>query len=383
MTIALRHILGNRRMAAITALSVALAVGVIVLMMGLMSGFQDELITSTIEKNPHILIEPKEDEQYIRLYHTLHAAVWQEPQVSAASSRLSGKAAAKYRDKVVGVSFIGVIPGDEDGLMQISEKIRSGNFDELRYRKYSAFIGYKLAEELKVRQGGEITVQRGNRSMKLQVAGLIETGTASDQSLVYIPIKTAQLLIGEGDVVTEVGIKLHDIYDAPVISSDLKGRTTYTVIDWIEQNKDLLDVIETQSKFAVIFYILIFVIAGFGIANTMIMIITRRTKEIGILMAMGARRSSIMKIFLIESVILGPPGAVIGSAMAYLAARLIMLYPIELPSEIYRVSRMTISMRPEFFLYAVAFALAINFFAGLYPSWKASRMNPVEAIASA
>jgi ABC-type lipoprotein release transport system permease subunit len=145
---------------------------------------------------------------------------------------------------------------------------------------------------------------------------------------------------------------------------------------------DILKLIQTQSYFSVIFYILIFAIAGFGIANTMIMIITRRTKEIGILMAMGANRRSILKIFIMESLILAPPSAVFGSLLAFLAARLIMSYNIELPSEIYRVSKLTVSMKPEFFVYAMIFAIVVNFMAGLYPAWKASRMDPVEAIGS-
>jgi lipoprotein-releasing system permease protein len=114
----------------------------------------------------------------------------------------------------------------------------------------------------------------------------------------------------------------------------------------------------------------------------MIMIISRKTKEIGILMTMGATRRSILKIFMLESLILAPPSALFGSVLAFLAARLIMSYNIELPSEIYMVSRMTVSIKPEFFLYAVIFALIINFVAGLYPAWKASMMDPVEAIGS-
>ena len=110
------------------------------------------------------------------------------------------------------------------------------------------------------------------------------------------------------------------------------------------------------------------------------MIISRRTKEIGILMAMGATRWSILKIFLLESLILAPPAALLGSILAYLAANIIMSYDIELPSEIYMVSRMTVVIRPEFFIYAMLFALLVNFVAGMYPAWKASKMDPVEAI---
>jgi ABC-type lipoprotein release transport system permease subunit len=193
----------------------------------------------------------------------------------------------------------------------------------------------------------------------------------------------AQDLIEMGDVVSEVDAKVADIYQVSLITTDLNRRFAYDSKSWQDMNADILNLIETQRVFAWIFYLLIFAIAGFGIANTMIMIVSRRTREIGILMAMGATRWSILKIFILESLILAPPSALMGGILAYLSAQLIMSYEIELPSEIYMISKMTISMKPEFFVWAVGIALTVNFVAGLYPAWKASRMDPVVAIGSA
>jgi lipoprotein-releasing system permease protein len=266
--------------------------------------------------------------------------------------------------------------------MKVQKDIVIGNFQDLQSRKLSAFMGTKLAEELKLQLEDDFILARGNISMRLRVAGLFETGSAKDKSLVYIPLATAQDLVGKGDVVSEVDVRIKDIYQAPYIVSDLNSRFRYQSKSWQDMNADILKLIQTQSFFSWIFYLLIFIIAGFGIANTMIMIISRRTKEIGILMAMGATRWSILKIFMLESLILAPPAALLGSILAFLAARLIMSYDIQLPSEIYMVSRMNITMKPEFFIYAIVFALTVNFVAGLYPAWKASRMDPVEAIGS-
>jgi lipoprotein-releasing system permease protein len=381
-SIAQRHILRNPKMALFTIAAVTLAVAIIVVLMGLMSGFQDEIIKTTVENNPHIYVQPKEDEKYVYLYRTISVILWKYPGVEAVSSRLNGKAAAKYKDLVRGVDFMGVDPADEDRLMEVQKDTVFGNFADLRSRKYSAVIGTKLAAELKLHPGDDFLLVRGNKSVKLKVAGLFETGTAEDKMLVYIPRATAQDLLGRGDVVSEVDAKVYDIYQAPYIAADLKSQFRYQIKSWEDVDADILNLIQTQSFFSIILYILIFAIAGFGIANTMIMIITRRTKEIGILMAMGATRRSILKIFMMESLILAPPSAVLGSVLAYVAALVIMSYNIELPSEIYVVSRMTVSMKPEFFLKAIGFAILINFVAGLYPAWKASRMDPVEAIGS-
>jgi lipoprotein-releasing system permease protein len=381
-TIAQKHILRNPKMAFFTVAAVTLAVAVIVVLMGLMSGFEDEVITTTVENNPHIYVQPKEDEKYIYLYRTVSAILWKYPEVKAVSARLAGKAAAKYKDKVRGVEILGVDPDQEDRLMNVQKDIIIGSFLDLNSRKYAAFMGSTLADELELHPEDDFILTRGNKSIRLKVAGLFETGSVKDKSLIYIPLTTAQELVGKGDVVSEVDARVSDIYHAPYITADLRNQFRYQSKSWEDMNADILKLIQTQSSFSFIFYILIFLIAGFGIANTMIMIISRKTKEIGILMAMGATRRSILKIFMLESLILAPPSALFGSVLAYLAARLIMSYNIELPSEIYMVSRMTVSIKPEFFLYAVIFALIINFVAGLYPAWKASMMDPVEAIGS-
>ena len=111
-----------------------------------------------------------------------------------------------------------------------------------------------------------------------------------DKSLIYIPLTTAQDLVEKGDVVSEVDARVSDIYQAPYITADLRNQFQYQSKSWQDMNADILELIQTQKYFSLIFYILIFLIAGFGIANTMIMIISRKTKEIGILMAMGATR---------------------------------------------------------------------------------------------
>jgi lipoprotein-releasing system permease protein len=383
LTVARRHIFRNPRMAFFTVLSVALAVAIIVVMMGMMEGFKGDIINSTVENNPHVRVDPKEDEKFIRLYRTLSEMIRESPGVEAVSARLKGNAAARHKDKVRGVSFIGVDPEDEAGLMKVGRDVKAGDFMDLKSWRLSAFLGVKLAQDLHLEPEESFYLVRQNKSLTLKVAGLIETGTGADQSLVYLPLKTAQEITGKGDVVSEVGVRISDIYQAKVIASELNGRTRYQARSWQDLNADLLKVIETQSWFALVFYVLIFAIAGFGIANTMIMIITRRTKEVGILMAMGASQRSIMRIFILESVIMSPPAAALGCALGWLTAKLIMAYPIELPTEIYRVSRMTVAMKPELFLYAVVFAVLVNFVAGIYPAWRASKLDPVEAIATA
>jgi lipoprotein-releasing system permease protein len=382
ITVARKHISSDPRMVLFALLSVSLSIGVIVIMMGLMEGYREDIIKSTVENNPHLVVEPKEDEDYINLYRTLSGLVYSYPQVEAVSPRLLGKAGAKYKDKVRGVSIIGADPLREDPLMRVQQDMVWGSYFDLVYKRRGAVVGTKLAEELKLRPDDQFSLVMQNRWMKVKVVGLIQTGTGSDQTLVYLPLKTAQELMNKSDVVSEIGARLSDIYSAPAVAKDINSRTRYQAQSWEDQNRDILEVLDTQDTVMILFYLLIFIIAGLGVANTMIMTVTRRTREIGILMAMGATRLSIMKIFLAESLILGPPAAVLGCGLAYATAKLIEAYPIEVPSDIYVVSRMTVLLTPESFIYAVLFSLSINFLAGLYPAHRASRLDPVEAIAS-
>jgi lipoprotein-releasing system permease protein len=382
LDIAKKHISSDPKMVLFTVLAVALAIGVIVVMMGINEGYKSDLVNSLVENNPHLIVSPKENEDYITLYRTLSRIIHSYPQVEAVSPRILGKAGAKHKDLVRGASFIGANPEEENLLQNVQKDMIWGEYDDLRFKKRGAILGTKLAEELELRPGQQFTISRQNRSFKLEVVGLIKTGTGADETLVYLSLDTAQELLDQPDVVSEVGVRLNDIYAASSISSDLNSRFAYQAQSWQEQNKDVLQVMETQKVILYIFYALIFIIAGFGVANTMIMTVTRRTKEIGILMAMGATRKAVIKIFLLESLILGPPAALLGCILAYGTAKVIEAYPVQLPSDIYQVSKLVVLLTPQSFALAVAFALAVNFLAGLYPAVRASRLDPVEAIAS-
>ena len=381
LIIARRYISSDPKMVLFSILSVALAIAVIVVLTGINEGYKSQLVESLVENNPHLTISPKENEDYITLYRTLSGIVGSYPGVEAVSPRILGRAGAKHKDKVRVVSFIGADPLKEDSLIKVQKDMVMGNYSDLIFRRHAAVLGIKLADDLELKPGDQFSLIRQNISMRLRVVGLIKTGTGSDQTLVYLPLQTAQSILGESDVVSEVGVRLYDIYSAPSIASELNTRTNYKAESWQEQNKDGLQVLETQNIILYLFISLILVIAGFGVANTMIMNVMGRTKEIGILMAMGTTRRSIVKIFLAQSLILGPPAALLGSILAYLAAKAINAYPIQMPSSDFNmVFRMTVLLTSQTYILAVIFALAINFLAGIYPAYKASKLDPVEAI---
>jgi lipoprotein-releasing system permease protein len=380
MFIARRHILANRRYTILNLLSVTIAVGVIIMSLAQNEGSRADIITTIVESSPHIIVEPKEDEDYIHLYRTLSATIRKHPGVLSVSPRLIGDGGARYKETVESVKFIGIDPDAEEAMLKVKRRMIYGNISELTFSRSSAVLGKRLAERLEAKTGDSFYLTYGDKSMKLKIAGIIEKGTDEDWSLVYIGLKTAQDLVGEGDVVSEIGTRVADIYDAPAIASDLKMTTEYNAKSWVDFSRDITKFVNLMSTIDLIFYLLMFVTSGFVIANTAIMTVIRRTREIGMLMAMGARRHSILKIFLLENLMLSPFAAILGCLLGYMGARLINCFSPQGPASLGFST--TVVLRAEFFAYAVAFAMLLSLLAGIYPAYTAARLDPVEAIAS-
>ncbi len=136
--------------------------------------------------------------------------------------------------------------------------------------------------------------------------------------------------------------------------------------------------------FVNIFYLLIYGIAGFGIANTLITIVAQRTREIGILKAMGASQKSIMVIFIFQSLVLGAIGLVLGTVLGYITIIALQNYRIEVPQEMYfGLQTLPLEVEALNFVYAAFFAFIVNILSGIYPARKASKLDPVKAIENA
>jgi lipoprotein-releasing system permease protein len=224
LDIAARHVVSNRRGTAFTLISVAIAVGIIIMSLGLTAGVRMQIVDNTVEKNPHLIISPKKGENYINMYRTLSDLVRMYPGTMAISPRLVGQGAARFRDKVEGVEFAGVIPAQEDPLMAVQESMISGNFSDLKFNSNGAVMGVTLAKNLDIRPGGDFYLSLKNQSIKLKVIGLIQKGTVKDSTLIYMPLETAQNLVGQGDIVSEIGVKLSDFTTAPAMALHMNSK---------------------------------------------------------------------------------------------------------------------------------------------------------------
>ncbi|AKB55045.1 ABC transporter permease [Methanosarcina sp. A14] len=386
LKIALRQVFSRKRQTFFAILAVALAVAVITVMMAMLSGFQGELIKSSTENNPHIVINPQDEKDgFIHLYKYNSALISEKEGVIALSPKYLGQAALEYKDNAEGISLQGVEPEAEDKVMRVSKDMIEGSFLSLTHTRNGIILGDKLAENLEVQPGDRVdAVFPGSKTTSFKVIGLIHTGTAADEVTAYARLDSLQDFFNEPGVVSTIGVRVADPYQADVISSSIEKETDLNAVSWIETNAEILNLLNTQKVFVNVFYILIYGIAGFGIANTLITIVAQRTREIGILKAMGASQKSIMIVFLFQSVILGAMGLVLGTILGYIATITLQSYKIAVPQEMYfGLQTLPLEVDPLNFVYAAFFAFIINIISGIYPARKAAKLDPVKAIESA
>lgn len=385
LKIALRQVLSRKRQTFFAILAVALAVSVITVMMAMLSGFQGELIKSSIENSPHIVINPQTEGNFIHLYRYTSTQIAEKEGVVAVSPKYLGQAALKYRNNAEGISLQGIEPDAEDTVLRVSKDVVEGDFIALSHTRYGIVLGDKLAENLGVKLGDRVdAVFPGSKTTSFNVVGLIYTGTAADEVTAYTRLDSVQDFYNEPGVVSTIGVRIADPYQADVIASSIERETGLNAVSWIEANAEILNLLNTQMALTNVFYALIYGIAGFGIANTLITIVAQRTREIGILKAMGASQKSIMAVFLFQSIILGAIGLLLGTILGYVATVALQSYRIEVPQEMYfGLQTLPLEVQPLNFVYAAFFAFIINIISGIYPARKAAQLDPVKAIESA
>jgi putative ABC transport system permease protein/lipoprotein-releasing system permease protein len=386
LKIALRQVLSRKKQTLFAILAVALAVAVITVMMAMLSGFQDELVASSIENNPHIVISPQdEEEEFIHLYRYTSSLVAEKEGVIAVSPKYLGQAALEYRDNAEGVSLQGVDPVAEDNVMRVNEDAIEGDLMTLVHTRHGILLGDQLAKNLEVHVGDKVdAVFPGSQTTSFKVVGLIHTGTSADEVTAYARIDSVQEFFNEPGVVSTIGVRVADPYQADTIAGSIERETGLDAVSWSEANAEILNLLETQMVFVNIFYLLIYGIAGFGIANTLITIVAQRTREIGILKAMGASQKSIMVVFIFQSMILGAIGLILGTVLGYIVTIALQSYKIEVPPETYfGLQTLPLEVEPLNFLYAAFFAFIVNILSGIYPARKAAKLDPVKSIESA
>ncbi|HEY4696716.1 MAG: cell division protein FtsX [Gallionellales bacterium RIFCSPHIGHO2_02_FULL_57_16] len=404
--IGLRYTRAKRRnhfisfISLISMLGMALGVLALIVVLSVMNGFQKEIRARMLGASPHL--EVVADGGRLNDWQAVMDKVARHPQVAAASPYVAGQGMLSLGQNVQGVMVRGIDPARETAITELANKIKAGALGDLRSGEFGIVLGTDLARALGVRLNDKVLLiaPQGQitpagmmpRLKQFRVVGLFEIGMAPyDNNLALINIGDAQKLFQLGDAVTGISARLRDIDLAPRVAAELQSRLPDDLFanDWTHQNSNYFRAVQMEKKMMFIILSLIVAVAAFNIVSTLVMAVTDKQADIAILRTLGASPRSIMKIFIVQGVVIGVIGTLLGSVGGIaLALNLDVVVPfIEqlfrvqfLAKDVYYISELPSDLRyPEVMLVA-GMSFLICLLATLYPSYRASKTQPAEAL---
>jgi len=404
--IGLRYTRAKRRnhfisfISLISMLGMGLGVMALIVVLSVMNGFQKEIRARMLGASPHL--EVVADGGRMQDWQAVLGAVGQHPQVLAAAPYVSGQGMLSFGQSVQGVMVRGIDPARETAITDLSNKIKAGTLADLRSTEFGIVLGSDLARALGIRMGEKVMLiaPQGSitpagmmpRLKQFRVVGLFEIGMAPyDNSLALININDAQKLFQLGEAVTGISSKLRDIDRAPEVATVLQQQLPPGLYanDWTHQNSNYFKAVQMEKKMMFIILSLIVAVAAFNIVSTLVMAVTDKQADIAILRTLGAKPSSIMKIFIVQGVIIGLIGTLLGSISGIaLALNLDVVVPfIEnlfgvhfLAKDVYYISELPSDLRYAEVALVSGLSFIISLLATLYPSYRASKTQPAEAL---
>jgi lipoprotein-releasing system permease protein len=378
-SIAMKHIITRRRQTFLSIMAVALAVSISVIFTSLVNGQQHILAGLVEEELPHVTIEPKQGDDYIHLYKSLLDRIARLPGVKSSAVSLSTTATLSRKDKTKNALLKGANPVDIDKIYKISQNMLLGDFTSIN-QMGNAIIGQTLADDLGVKLGDKIeaTFPKATTT-ELTVTGIFNTGTPLDEKFAFVSLDTTRKFLDEGDVVNAIELGLADIYQAQSLADEISS-WGYNAKSWMETNPEIMRAINIGGFWTRFSVLLFMVIAFFGVASIMNLLVVEKTKEIGMLMAMGATRSNVRNIFLVESSLLGLIGASVGSILGFVGVLALGKVPFEIAAGGRDITTLPLILNPWDILLLTCLAVALSVVAAVYPARNAAKLDPVLAL---
>ena len=400
--IALKYLLAKRKqtfISIITIISVAgVTVGVmaLIIVLAVMNGFEKELKDRILGATAHVHVTSLEGS--IADPFAVARRVRQIPGVAGASPYIFSQMMISSGIGSAGGVLRGVDVATIGEVTRLPKDIRQGSIDALRPKGDAGLPGILLGRELagnlgvSVGEVVEVLVPGGNvtplgtfpRVTRFRVGGISESGMYEyDATFAYVSLPEAGRLLGMDERGTGIEVKVDDVYAAGKVSARIRSTLghPYWAKDWMQTNRNLFSALRLEKVVMFIILVLIVMVAAFNIISTLIMIVMEKTRDIAVLMTMGATRGTILRVFALEGVLIGVVGTGIGTALGVLLCDLLRRYQfIRLPSDVYYISTLPVLLDPANILLVSGSSVLICFLATLYPSLQAARIDPAEAI---
>jgi len=407
--IALRYLRGRKR-SKFASLNTIIAVGgvaigvmALIVVLGVMNGLRDDLRDKILVANPHLRILTYGPSLRMDSWRAALDTIRSHPEVLAAAPEVMTQALilnqAEYPSAV---TVVGVEEAGTATVTTLREAIESGDGDfKVRTNPDSVsgaiILGYRLASRLSAYVGDVVSIvpptsakvnratgQRIPQFLRFEVTGIFNTGMYQyDDGFGVMQLATAQRVAGLDSAVTGLQIRLRDAWRAPEVGKQLEARLGYPYrsFDWQSQNESLFAALQLEKLAMGLIICFIMVVAAFNIIGTLTMVVAEKTREIGILQAMGLTRGGVSRIFIAQGAIIGAVGTLIGLVLGLAASVLIdRSGVIRIDPQVYFIDHLPVHIEVGDVIGVVAFSLIVAIVATLHPSRTAARLTPVNAI---
>jgi len=406
LLVGLRYTRAKRRNHFISFISltsmagIALGVAALIVVLSVMNGFQTELRARILGVASHVQISGVNNK--LDDWQAVTKVATQHPRVRAAAPFINAQGMLSAGQAVRGAVVRGVLPAQEDSVAEIGRHMRAGRLDALKAGEFGMVLGTDLARTLGAMPGDRVTLiaPQGQvtpaglipRLRQFTVVGLFEIGMFEyDSGLALIHLEDAQRLYQMDSAVSGVRLKLDDLFAARTVARELLAKlgNEFYASDWTRSHANFFRAVEIEKRVMFIILTLIVAVAAFNIVSTLVMLVTDKQADIAILRTLGASPGSILQIFVVQGALIGVIGTLIGVVGGVVLAFNVdvvvpaieqvlgfkflskdVYYISDLPSEVQVMDVASIGMM----------SLVLSFLATIYPSWRAARVNPAEAL---
>lgn len=401
--VAVRFLREGRFQTLLIIVGVAAGVAVVAYISALISGLQSNTLNKTLGAQAHITVKPLDDavvsaraadepgvqalaQTQPRSQRPRSIANWQQllpvleamPGVAAVSPMVSAAGLGLRGDGSRAVALMGVELDRYDRIVQLRSKVVAG---QARLGPGEAMIGRELASDLGLSVGDRLSVVLGSGgntvSESLRVTALVDLGVRDlNRRTVFLPLRSAQSLVGLPGGATSLDITLHDVWTAKALAQQLAQRWPYKVESWQEANAQLVSALNAQSVSTTLIRSVVMIVVVLGIASVLVVSVVQKKREIGILRAMGATQGQVWRVFLLQGALVGALGSMLG---VLLASGLIWAFTTFVRGSD-GLPLFSISLQPMLALQIAAVATLCGVLAAVAPARRAAALDPAQAI---